>query len=134
MSNLAEKSTINDQEKAESDHHYLTQITLNAAEEIDSYLLGKSHDFSCVQEVARILKKYRDEATDNFMTAPNFPYLKVRYPLQVHTGRTLETFAETTEQMGLFGQELLEDVPNNRGRLKDILQTLVNLSRTFQES
>ena len=57
-----------DSARIENSLWYLSELALRGAIEIDDYLLGRTHDFGHVQELAEILGKYQLRDTDTVLT------------------------------------------------------------------
>lgn len=119
-----------DYEQIRNSPLYLTRLTLEAATELDNYLLNRNYDFSHVQEFAGILKEYQLKDSDSALTGPNFPYLPLWRIFRENSEKEIRQMSELALEMRLFRYEL-EDVQFNFKRLKKLRSLLCSLSREF---
>jgi hypothetical protein len=117
-------------DRIENSLWYLSELALRGATEIDNYLIERDNDFSHVQELAEILRKYELKNTDTFFTAPRFPYTSFWKVIKKDSNKEIRTLPELALEMKLLRSEL-ETVPKNSERLKEIISFLCDCSQEF---
>jgi len=119
-----------DYNRIENSLWYLSELTLHGATEVDNYILGRNHNFSHVQELAVILRKYQLKDTDTALTGPHFPYLPLWRAIRKNSDKDIRRMSELALEMKLLRSEL-EDIPVNSKRLEELRSLLCDLSREF---
>lgn len=118
-----------DYERIRTESWYLSQLALEGALEIDSYLQGKNNNFSHAQELTDILEKYKLKDNDTCFTEPYFPYLPLWRTMRKSSDKDLRTYSELALEIKLFVSEL-KCIPNSNN-LEEVSSVLCDLSREF---
>jgi len=119
-----------DYNRIENSPWYLSQLALRGAIEVDNHLLGRSQNFSHVQELVGILEKYQLKDTDTALTEPIFPYLPILRVIRKSSDKNLRWMSELALEMRLLRSEL-GDIPDNSKRLEELRSLLCDFSKEF---
>lgn len=133
MSELKEfyvKKMGHDYTRIENASWYLAELSLRAAVDIDNHLTKKASDFSNVQELAEILKKYQLKDTDGPLAMFCFPYLPFWRAVKKGSEKELRWVSELALEMRLLRYEI-DDIPINYEMLEELRSLLCNLSKEF---
>lgn len=116
----------------ESSPNYLLELALAGATEIDNNILGRNNDFSHVQELAGILRKYKLNDKDDLWTTftSPFSYFALSTAINKGTDKRLINFPELALEMRLLTLDL-ESIPSNPKRLEELREFLLDLSQEF---